>query len=84
MIYDPQEDSLLVKRFVKKYANGTVLDMGTGSGIVALEAAKSSKVKKVIAVDIQKKVIMHLKKNIKNKKSRRIFRRSMESLWSRY
>jgi len=66
MIYQPREDSFLLKKYVSRYSKGIVLDMGTGSGIQAEEAAK--KANKVIAVDINKEVIDYCKKNIKNKK----------------
>ena len=49
MVYLPAEDSFLLKDWVKKIADGDVLDMGTGTGIQAFAAAK--KAKKVIAVD---------------------------------
>ncbi len=62
-IYEPREDSYLLLKQVKKYSKGIVLDMGTGSGIQALGAAKNKNVKKVIAADINKKVIQSLKKN---------------------
>ena len=68
MIYKPREDSELLAKYVKKYAFGLVLDIGTGSGVLALEAAKKKDVKKVIATDIQKSVIEYCKENIKNKK----------------
>ena len=68
MIYKPREDSELLAKYVKKYAFGLVLDIGTGSGIQALTAAKNKNVKKVVAVDIQKEVIDYCKENIKNKK----------------
>jgi len=68
MIYKSREDSSLLAKYVKKYAKGACLDIGTGSGIQALEAAKKKTVKKVIAVDIQEKVIEYCKKNIKTKK----------------
>ena len=68
MIYEPQEDSFLLKKHISRYAQGNVLDMGTGSGLLAEEAARSRKVKKVVAVDIQRKVIAHCKKSIHNKK----------------
>ena len=74
MIYEPREDSLLLKKHISRYARGNVLDMGTGSGLLAEEAARSNKVKKVVAVDIQKKIIAHCKNNIKNKKI--VFRQS--------
>lgn len=67
-IYQPQEDSFLLQDQVKKYSKGLLLDIGTGSGIQALTAAKNNKVKRIIAVDINKKVIDYCKKNIKNKK----------------
>jgi release factor glutamine methyltransferase len=65
MIYDPEEDSFLLQKFVKKYSKGLVLDMGTGSGIQALSAIENAD--KVIALDINKEVIKYCKKNIKNK-----------------
>jgi len=68
MIYKPREDSRLLAKQVRKYAFGLVLDIGTGCGVQALEAAKKRNVSKVIAVDVQKDVIEYCKKNIKNKK----------------
>lgn len=68
MIYQPLEDSFLLEEQVKKFAKGSVLDMGTGSGIQAVAAAKKRNVKKVLAVDVQEEVIDYCKKNIKNKK----------------
>jgi len=65
-IYEPAEDSYLIKKHIKHYAKNQVLEIGTGSGILALEAAKYAK--KVTAVDIQKEVIKHCKKTIKNDK----------------
>jgi release factor glutamine methyltransferase len=67
-IYDPREDSKLLEKYVWEYAKGSVLDIGTGSGIQALAAAKSKKVKSVLATDIQSSVINYNKKNIINKK----------------
>ena len=67
-IYKPREDSKLLEKYVRKYSKSIVLDIGTGSGIQAITAAKSKKVKKVIATDIQKSIIEPFKKKIKNKK----------------
>lgn len=67
MIYEPREDSYLLEKFVKQLAFGSVLDIGTGSGIQAKAAAKKKSVKKILAVDVQKDVIAHCKK-IKNMK----------------
>lgn len=63
-VYEPREDSELLKKYVKKYARGNVLDMGTGSGIQAEEAAKKKNVKSVLAVDINPAV----RDYVKNKK----------------
>ena len=52
-IYEPREDSILLEKYVKQYAKGFVLDIGTSSGIQALAASKSKKVKEVLATDIQ-------------------------------
>ena len=65
-IYTPKEDSELLKSVIKKYAKGTILDMGTGTGILAKEATETAK--KVLAVDINKKAIEYCKNNIKNEK----------------
>ena len=51
MIYEPAEDSHLLAEAVKKFAHGRVLDMGTGSGIQAITAAKSRKVKIRVAAE---------------------------------
>jgi release factor glutamine methyltransferase len=55
MIYEPQEDSYLLEKHVKKLAKGKVLDMGTGSGILA-KAAKGLNLE-VLAVDINPEAI---------------------------
>jgi len=61
MVYEPQEDSYMLLEQVKKLAYGRVLDMGTGSGILALGAAEKPEVREVIAVDIDKQAIKELK-----------------------
>ncbi|HIH39573.1 TPA: methyltransferase, partial [Candidatus Woesearchaeota archaeon] len=66
-IYEPAEDSHLLSEFVKKLAFGKVLDVGTGSGIQAFEAAKLKKVRSVLAADISDEVIRHLKNKINKK-----------------
>ncbi len=62
MIYTPSDDSYLLLEQVEKYAFGKVLDMGTGSGILAINAAKSPKVKSVLAADIFNDVISYINK----------------------
>ena len=52
----------------KDLKKSKILDIGTGSGIQAIAAAKNKRVKKVLAIDIQKEIIEQCKKNIKSKK----------------
>jgi len=58
-IYEPREDSFLLKKYVKKFAKGKVLDMGTGSGIQAKAALENTD--EVIAADINKSAVKHAK-----------------------
>lgn len=51
-VYKPAEDSLLLMRHVEERVGGSVLDMGTGSGIQAVAAASKDEVYRVVAVDI--------------------------------
>jgi len=51
-IYKPGEDSYLLQRHVEQIVSGIVLDMGTGSGIQAVTAARKDDVSRVLAVDI--------------------------------
>lgn len=69
-IYEPAEDSYLLASIIPRYAkNKSVLDMCSGSGILA-ETAKSAGAKSVTAVDINQNAIKTLKqKNIKAIKS---------------
>jgi release factor glutamine methyltransferase len=66
-IYEPAEDSHLLEKFVRKEAFGRVLDMGTGSGIQAEAAASSSRVREVVAVDINHNAVKNIKQNTKLK-----------------
>ncbi len=83
-MYSPQEDSYMLLEQLKKYAKGKVLDMGTGSGIQALEAAKKENVESVLAVDINKKVINELRKKIKNPKIKFIVSDLFSSVVKKY
>jgi len=67
-LYKPAEDSFLLQKHVKKHSKGTVLDIGTGSGIQAEEAAKSKKVVKVFGVDINEDAIIYCIRHQKSKK----------------
>jgi len=59
-IYEPREDTFLILKEIKRYAKGRVLDMGTGSGVLAIEAAR--KAKNVIGADINKKALDYARK----------------------
>ena len=71
MIYKPREDSFLLQKHVRKYAQGKVLDMGAGSGIQAITALE--KTKDVLAVDINPKAVEELKKKNINAKVSDLF-----------
>ena len=51
-VYRPGEDSYLLARHVRRLVHGEVLDVGTGSGIQAVEAAVKPEVSRVVAVDV--------------------------------
>jgi len=73
--YEPAEDSLLLLEQVKRYAKGKVLDMGTGSGILAIEAARNAD--SVVAVDINPIALRIAKRNALKHSIRNLsFRRS--------
>ena len=60
MIYNPLEDSYLLEKYVAKYSFGKTLDIGTGSGILAITALQNTK--DVIAVDINLEAVNLAKK----------------------
>lgn len=62
-VYLPREDSYLLQKQIRKFVKPdfSVLDMGTGSGIQAIEAARYCK--KVLAVDINSEALVLAKKN---------------------
>ena len=62
MVYEPAEDSVLLKRNIKDYAKGKVLDMGTGPGILAEEAKKYASF--VMGADIDKEAVEYCKDRI--------------------
>jgi len=60
MLYEPAEDSYLLLEQVKKYAKGKVLDLGTGTGILAEAALERTK--DVLAADINEEAVNFVKK----------------------
>lgn len=59
MIYEPAEDSFLLLKHIKDFASGKVLDMGSGSGVLAEEALKYTD--DVLAVDKNPEAVALLK-----------------------
>lgn len=56
-VYGPAEDSLLLLRHAKGRIKGAVLDMGTGSGVLAVAAAQEPGVSSVLAADIDPEAV---------------------------
>ena len=71
-IYEPAEDSHLLQGCIEEFAEGRLLDMGTGSGLLALTALDHPYVSEVVAVDINPEAIQHLQQEIKQRHLRRI------------
>jgi len=82
-IYEPREDSFLLLKCISKHikSKDKVLDIGTGSGILAIEASKIAK--NVAASDINKDAIQKLKKN-KNIKIKLIHSDLFKNIENRY
>jgi len=60
-VYEPQEDSYLLAKEVKKYAKGDVLDLGAGSGIQGITALENKNTKSVTFSDINSFAIEYIK-----------------------
>src|SRR3989338_5362464 len=65
-VYEPTEDSFLLLGQIKDYARGFVIEIGTGSGIIAIEAAKYAYF--VIATDINNEALKHARENAAKEK----------------
>ena len=64
-VYGPREDSFLLAEAVKKFAKGRVLDMGTGSGIVGIAAAKKKGAGEVVCADVSEAALRAARANAK-------------------
>jgi len=71
-IYEPAEDSYLLQKEVQKYAEGRVLDVGTGQGIQGLTAITSPRVREVLSIDINEDAVEKLQEKIEAQKLRKI------------
>ena len=56
-VYKPAEDSLLLLAHARVRVHGSVLDMGTGSGFLAVEIASEPRVDEVVAVDVEPEAV---------------------------
>jgi release factor glutamine methyltransferase len=56
-VYRPAEDSLLLLAHARGRVHGSVLDMGTGSGFLAVEVASEPLVDGVVAVDVDPQAV---------------------------
>jgi len=65
-VYQPREDSLLLESAVKRFAFGSVLDVGTGSGVQAIAAARKPEVFGVVAVDVNPEALKLAETNAAN------------------
>lgn len=83
-VYEPREDSLMLADYIENYARGSVLDIGTGSGILANTAAKNPKVSIVVGVDINKRAIDYCRINIRNKKVKFIYSNLFSNVKGKY
>jgi len=70
MVYEPQEDSEMLLDYIPDYAYGHVLDMGTGSGLLAFEAAKHANY--VLAVDIDSEAVANVKEEVIKRKLKNV------------
>lgn len=62
-VYAPREDSFLLAEAVKKFAKGKFLEVGTGSGLSAIVAARKKQVESVTAVDSSASALKTAAKN---------------------
>ena len=62
-VYEPAEDSFLFAENLKVPDGASVIDMGTGCGILGIIAAENAS--KVVAVDINPHAVRCAKKNAK-------------------
>lgn len=59
-------DSILLSDFAKEIKSGsTVVDLGTGTGIISLLLCKKTRLKKIIGIEIQKDVYEMAKRSVK-------------------
>jgi len=65
-VYQPGEDSYLLAKHVRGLVHGEVLDMGTGAGMQAIEAAAKPMVSRVVAVDVNPAALEEARRRAEN------------------
>lgn len=70
-VYHPHEDSYMLANCVKQIAYGKFLDMGCGSGLQGIIAAKKKEVTQVTCIDSSLCALRAAKKNAKRNKIRK-------------
>lgn len=65
-VYRPAEDSMLLLRHAWSRVSGSVLDMGTGSGVLAIAMASIRRVERVVAVDIDRDAVEVARKRVED------------------
>jgi release factor glutamine methyltransferase len=66
-VYDPAEDSFLLLETVHTDSNDTVLELGTGCGLIALDCARRGS--DVVCTDINPFAVQLIRRNIKRNQS---------------
>lgn len=82
-VYAPLEDSTMLADAVQHEAYGQVLDMGCGSGIQAITAAKKNEVLTVTAADFSTHAIRTAKANAKRNKVDKKIKFTQTNLFSK-
>jgi len=66
-IYSPEEDTFLLSRIIQKYSVNNALEIGTGSGLLALELEVNNRF--VVGVDLDFNALNELRISIAKKKT---------------
>jgi len=62
-VYKPAEDTLLLLRHAERLVEGDILEMGTGSGYIAIELSRLPQVRRVVGVDVDPKAVGKARNN---------------------
>jgi release factor glutamine methyltransferase len=62
-VYNPAEDTFLLLRHAERMVEGDVLEMGTGSGYIAIELSRLPRVKRVVGVDSDPNAVVIARNN---------------------